>query len=169
MSILISRIIVAWKLVLRRSLSQWRLLSSVIVGVLLASALMAGTVVYFDSLRELALRYALSQRSDTDLDIVATADMKDTSFKEYERVSSVIHRYIDQGPSWLVSDRIEAGNTSTFYFSFPGEEKLAGKDDRRAYFAFAPRWEQNITILPGGRMPQDFPVNLLEDVLEDVL
>ena len=66
----VQRFISAWQFVLKRSLAHWRLLSSVVLGVLLASSIMSGTVIYFDALREIALRSALSQYSDADLHII---------------------------------------------------------------------------------------------------
>ena len=60
---LISRLMTAWPQVARRMIANWQLMSTVIVGVLLASAIMAGTVIYFDALRELALKNALIQLS----------------------------------------------------------------------------------------------------------
>ena len=55
-----SRLISAWQLIGKRSLAHWRVLLSVVLGVLLASSIMSGTIVYFDALRELALDRALS-------------------------------------------------------------------------------------------------------------
>ena len=49
----LARVLSAWPMVARRSLANWRLLSSVVIGVVLASTIMAGTVIYFDSLRDL--------------------------------------------------------------------------------------------------------------------
>ena len=68
------KVILAWPLVVKRGLAHWRLLSAVIIGVLLASMVMAGTVIYFDSLRELALDNALDKLSTTEKDIILKAD-----------------------------------------------------------------------------------------------
>ena len=53
---LISRIITAWPQIARRMTANWQLMSTVIIGVLLSSTIMAGTIIYFDALRELALK-----------------------------------------------------------------------------------------------------------------
>ena len=147
-------------------MAHWRLLSSVIIGVLLASAIMAGTVIYFDSLREVALKHALTQRTATELDILTTAEKRPTSHEEYQRVSSVTERQVDLRLAWLLQDRIRVGKTATFYFATPGKEELAGKDDKRAYFAFAPRLQQHMTLLPGGRLPREQPLNPPGEPLE---
>ena len=63
---LITKILSAWPMVIKRSLANWKLLSSVVIGVLLASAIMAGTVIYFDSLKDLALKSELSRHDQAD-------------------------------------------------------------------------------------------------------
>ena len=55
----ISNLISAWPLVVKRSIAQWKLLSTVVIGVLLATTIMSGTVIYFEALRELALKNTL--------------------------------------------------------------------------------------------------------------
>ena len=69
----IRRLVSAWRQTARRSLAQWKLLSSVVLGVLLASAVMAGTVVYFDALRELALDRALDEQPASETNIILKA------------------------------------------------------------------------------------------------
>ena len=159
MSQLVLTFVSAWQLVVKRSLARWRLLLSVLVGVLLTSAIMAGTVIYFDALRVLALSHALSGHPASQLDILAVAETRPTSHQEYERVSTVSQRQIDLPLAWLLRDRISASKTATFYLATPGEEELAGKDDNRAYFAFAPRLQQYTTLLPGGRLPREGPLS----------
>ena len=66
----VSRLYSAWEQVIKRSLAHWRLLSSVALGVVLASAIMAGTVIYFEALRELALKATLAKRPQTQMDIL---------------------------------------------------------------------------------------------------
>jgi len=53
----------ALQLVLRRSLANWRLLSSIVVGVLVAVALLSSTPLYSNALNDLGLSHALKQRS----------------------------------------------------------------------------------------------------------
>ena len=151
----LSRLIAAWPLVARRSLSHWKLLSSVIIGVLLASAIMAGTSIYFDSLRGLALENTLAKLTTTEKDIVIKADRGPTSYREFNRVSKVVNREIDSRVAWLLRDRIRGGKTATFFLTAPGNEGMAGEDNSRAYFAYLPRLLEHITLLRGGRLPQE--------------
>ncbi len=149
----IDRIISAWQMVVRRSLSHWRLLASVVLGVLLASAIMAGTVIYFDALRELALRNSLAEHTDSELDILVQGQRGPAIRSEFDRVSALINNEVDAQLGWLITDRFLAAKSPTFFLSKPGEEHLAGDDNARTYFAFAPRLDQHITVLPGGQPP----------------
>ena len=149
-----NRLISGWRQVTKRSLAHWRLLSSVVFGVLLASAMMAGTVVYFDALKELALKQALGKRSASELDIIVQGRSSPVSFQQYERFRAAVDRQIDARVGWMVTDRIRVGKTPTLFLTTPGNEHLAGDDNARAYLAFAPRLPEHIDILPGGRLPQ---------------
>ena len=73
-------------MVAKRSLSHWRLLSTVVIGVLLSSTVMAGTVIYFDALRELALKNSLDQVEPLQLDILLKAERGPTTLEEYGKV-----------------------------------------------------------------------------------
>ena len=66
-------IITSLRLIARRSIAHFKLLIAVIAGVVIAVAIMAATFIYFDSLRNLALRHALEQQSSSSLDVVMVA------------------------------------------------------------------------------------------------
>ena len=83
---MLTDLLTTWRFVLKRSMAHWRLLSAVVVGVVLASAIMSGTVIYFDSLKELALDETLDSVPRDDLDIVVKAVRGPTTPKEYGRV-----------------------------------------------------------------------------------
>ena len=159
MSESLTKIISAWQLVAKRSLAHWRLLSSVVLGVILASAIMAGTVIYFDALREIALERTLAKYSAIELDILLKTEWGPTNLEEYQKVSGRVEEEVDRKIEWLLRDRYRAGKTGTFFLATPGNEDLAGEDNARTYFAFVPRLEEHTTLLPGGRLPGDGPVN----------
>ena len=161
-----SRLIAAWPLVAKRSLVHWKVLSSVVAGVILASAIMASTVIYLDALRDLALRHALNQRTDDQLDILAAAELTAMSYDDYEYATTVANRHIEQRLGWLIQGSVSAVKTKTFYLTSLDEEELAGDDDKRAYFAFAPRLSQYTTLMTGGGMPRDGAINFPGDPLE---
>ena len=155
----IYKVILAWPLVVKRGLAHWRLLSAVIIGVLLACTVMAGTIIYFDSLRELALDNTLDKLSTTEKDIILKADRGPTTVDEFVKVERAVLRQLNGRLEWMLRDVIRAGRSATFFLTQPGDEAGAGVDDDRAYFAFMPRLLDYVTVLPGGRMPREIALN----------
>ena len=144
-------------MVARRSLANWRLLSSVVIGVVLASTIMAGTVIYFDSLRDLALESALERHDPRDLDILAKTTKGPTSPKESAAVRGFMESEYERRIGWLLDGTARGARTATFFMTAPGEEENAGTDNARAYFLFLDGVENHIELLPGGQMPADLP------------
>ena len=125
----------------------------------MASAIMSGTVIYYDALRELALENTLDKLSTAEKDILVKADRGPTSHEEYEKVFRTVTAQVDRQVDWFLRDRMRAGKSATFYLTAPGGEQVAGSDNARSYFAFVPRLTDHITLLPGGRMPQEQALN----------
>ena len=171
------RLVTAWQMVAKRSLSHWRLLSSVVIGVVLASAIMAGTVMYFDALKELALRRTLARHSDTELDILIQGRWGPATSPEYDKIATLVTEEINAHVAWMVTDRQRAGKSPTFLLTVPcdgdhaAEDKVrsdplffqpalgkhapscnehhAGEDNARSYFAFLPGLEEHTTFASG--------------------
>ena len=163
-------------MVARRSLANWRLLSSVVIGVVLASTIMAGTVIYFDSLRDLALESALSRHDPVDLDIIVKTSKGPTGPGESAAVRGFMEGEYERLIGWLLDGTVRGGRTATFFMTPPGEEAVAGDDNARTYFHFLENVEEHVEILPGGRMPAGLmdvspdggPVSLEAAVPEEV-
>jgi ABC-type antimicrobial peptide transport system permease subunit len=154
----VQRFISAWQFVIKRSLAHWKLLSSVVLGVLLASSIMSGTVIYFDALREIALRSALAQYSDADLHIIMQGQRGPVNREEALRVSGVVDDAVRQRLEWLIDGRVHAAKTPTMFLTATGQEAGAGDDNARAYFAYIPDIEEEI-IIRGGTFPNASAVN----------
>ena len=156
---LIFRIIVAWPQIVRRTLANWQLMSTVVVGVLLASSIMAGTIIYFDALRELALNNSLAQLSVNDTNILIKSDRGPTTYAERDKVVRETEREIQNRVSWMLRDGTTGVKTATFFLTVVGREARAGTDSPRTFFGNLPRLPDHVTIAPGGRAPGDTPVN----------
>ena len=155
MTTLVGRLLSAWQLVAKRSLAHWRVLLSVLLGVLLASTIISGTVIYFDALRDLALNRSLEKFDDQELDILITGDRGPTTRPEHSLLSGLVERYADSRVGHIVQGSIHAGKTPTMFLTQPGKEDEAGKYNSRSYFAFVQSLRDHVTILPGGRFPGD--------------
>ena len=147
------RILSAWPMVAKRSLANWKLLSSVVIGVVLASTIMAGTVIYFDSLRNLALEAELERRDPLDLDILTKTTKGPTTPQEYAALRDLLEAQYDRRLGWLFDHVDRGGKSATFFLTDPGNEQAAGDDNARGFFWFLDGIESHVTTLPGGEMP----------------
>jgi ABC-type antimicrobial peptide transport system permease subunit len=158
------KLLTTWQFVLKRGLANWKLMSAVLLGVLLASAIMSGTVIYFDALRELALRHTINGLSVREIDILAQGQRAPTTRADYNLVANAAEREFEERIDWLLNGRMQAGKSPTFFLTEEGQEEAAGKDNSRAYFAFLPQLDEH-TTLATGRRPVDQPLEVTDDTL----
>ena len=142
-------VIATWQLVVKRALAHWRLLSYVVIGVVLASSILSGTVIYFEALRELALKNSLERRTTEQLNITVRASRGPTNNEEYGKVSTVIEPLVDRHVSWMLRDTVHAGRTPTFYLGSPGAEDEARLGKDRTFFAFIDDLEERMPLVQG--------------------
>ena len=64
------------KLILKRYLHRWKFLTVVFAGMLLSSTTMSGSIMYFDSLRDIALDFELSKISSEKMDVNISSSEK---------------------------------------------------------------------------------------------
>ena len=157
MTSLVSRIITAWPQIVRRTAANWQLMSTVIVGVLLASSIMAGAIIYFDALRELALKNALSQLSVNDANIALKSDRGPTNYAERDKVVGETEREIRTRAEWMLRDSVSGVKSATFFMSEVGLEASADAESPRAFFGHLPDLLDYAAIEPGGRPAGDLP------------
>ena len=147
-----------WQLLVRRSVANWRLLSSVVVGVVLASSMLAGTAIYFEALRDLALDIELAGLSPVESNVVLSADRGPTNWDNYGAISEVVDSQTRPLLGRFLRGQDRAGRTSVFAVGTPGtfdDRRDLWSTSVRSYFAFMSGFEDNVTLLPGGRFPRD--------------
>ena len=108
---------------------------------------MAGTVIYFDSLKDLALKSELSRHDQAGLNILVKVNKGPTTPEEYALVRRRVENELDTQIASLSRDILRGGRTATFFLTQPGLEAEAGDDSSRSYFAFLTGIEQQITIV----------------------
>ena len=66
-----------FRIAIRRSVANWRLMATVLIGVLFSAALMSTVVLYSDTVRDLGLRRALEFEDPLALDLkVSTTGLR---------------------------------------------------------------------------------------------
>ena len=148
-------------LMFKRSLAHWKSLLPLVAGLVLASAIMAGTTIYYDALNNLAFGRALPSTPPwTSTSWLPIVNARLRTAYAAESPTPLSGRSSFACP-WLIDGRIHAVKSETLAMSPPGAEASAGSDDRRAYFAAAPRLYDHVTLLPGGSRPR--PPRMLGD------
>ena len=107
------------QLVVKRTLAHWRLLSAVVVGVVLASTIMASSVIFFNALRDVALQRALSTHTGTDLDVLVEAGQIPTNSQTDATIVDAMNRSIVQHFSPFLNRHEFALKTWTFFVDLP--------------------------------------------------
>jgi ABC-type antimicrobial peptide transport system permease subunit len=109
----------SFQLIVKRTLAHWRLLSAVVVGVVLASTIMASSVIFFDALRDIALQRALSTHEASDIDVLVEAGQVPTNQETHETiVDAMNHTIVRRFDSFLDGSEF-AIKTWTFFVDLP--------------------------------------------------
>ena len=140
----------ALELMFRRSLSHWKLLSAVIIGVMLAVSIMSATVLYFDALRNIALQHDLGQQAPSTLDVLVEAKQSPVNREAHEEFTGFVGPRIDRYLGPIADDISVAYKSSTFYVAGEGNEvPPPAEDKRRAAFVVIEGIEENSVLVDG--------------------
>jgi ABC-type antimicrobial peptide transport system permease subunit len=107
------------QLIVKRTLSHWRLLSAVVVGVVLASMIMASSVIFFGALRDLALQRALSVHDASDIDLLIEARQVPTNSKTHSTIIDAMDRKMIRKFEPFTDDLEFGIKTWTFFVDLP--------------------------------------------------
>ncbi len=148
------------QLMVRRSLAHWKLLSAVVIGVLLAVSIMSATVLYFDSLRNIALQHDLQGQNPERLDILIEAKQSPVTPQSHNNIVSFVEPRLEQRLGGVSAGITTAFKSNTFFLANPGDEVPPLSDDRRrASFVTVDGIEANSTLISGGWPSRTLPVS----------
>ena len=158
----------AWQLVIRRSFANWRLLSCIMVGVLVAVALLSSTPLYSNALNDLGLAHALREKPIELLDVHVYARSYNIDLEDYSRgrelvdcrASQNIRALVHQEERYIISQTFSAAWTDHPTPDEPDVPKAKG------YFQVFTHLEKHITLLEG-RYPDPLPSGLSQEELVD--
>ena len=139
------------RIVAQRSLANWRLLATVIFGMVLAAALMSSVILYSDAVRDLGLSFTLRQQEPLDLDLKVVSNSQpgepDIYTERRDATMSLLRRYAGS----LTEDTGLYARSSTFFLAEPGQPVDYDDDLRaRAHFLFFSDVGANVTLVEGG-------------------
>ena len=132
---------------------------------------MSGTVIYFDALKELALKHILSKYATTELDVTIRGKWSPITDQEYRNLSAVVDEEVQTHVAWMVTCQEHVLKTPTFFLSTyfnedSGVVRNPATDNARAHFAFMSGLDDKVTLLPGGSFPKQDWLNSSSKPLE---
>ena len=160
----------SFQLIIKRTLAHWRLLSAVVVGVVLASTIMASSVIFFDALRDVALQRALSSHEASEIDVLVEAGQIPTNEETHSTIVDAMDSEIVGKFSSFLDQSEYALKTWTFFVDLPAplvppdqctcrtvigqqpsgdEEVLIECDCRRVMMMTIPNQDERVEIIEG--------------------
>ena len=157
----------SFQLIVKRTLAHWRLLSAVVVGVVLASTIMASSVIFFDALRDVALQRALSTHQQSDIDVLVEAGQVPTNRETHSTIVDAMNGTIVKRFDPFLDEHEFALKTWTFFVNLPpsmvrpdecpcrsnigfdNNDKLIECDCRRVTMMTVPEADERLNIVEG--------------------
>ncbi len=141
--------------VYRRVAANWKLLSAVVVGAVLAAAIMSTTSIYTDAIRDLGLSYAIRQRGPDQINILVRSTSQNSAGDVYAKNTDYIQSQARRDFGSLIDGDITSiSRSSTFYPTAPGGTVDPADSRPRSHLQFVTGIEPHINIV-AGRMPND--------------
>jgi ABC-type antimicrobial peptide transport system permease subunit len=136
-------------MVTRRSVANRRLLATVVVGVVLSTALMASVVLYSDAIRDLGLKHTLHSPDPLTLDLRVVTSSQRLDRKDHTDQVQKSDGLIRDAAGDVIDSTVRYGRTATFFLTAPGG--LVPTDDQRprAHFQFVQRLDEHVRLVEG--------------------
>lgn len=142
-------IVALLQIVLQRSLANWKLLSTVALGVILSSALMSSVIIYSDAVRDLGLSYAIRNAEPLDLHVRVVSTSQKAQPEVYQQRRSTTVDAVERKTRGFLDELVVAGRSATFFLTAPGEAVPEDDLRPRAHFLFSSGIEDHIRLVEG--------------------
>ena len=140
-------------MVSRRVRANARLLFAVVIGAVLAAAIMSTTAIYTDAIRDLGLKFALKDRGQNAIDYRLGSSSQSSHPDIYQKNQAFIQDAVDANLGHIVKGTpTSIGRSSTFFPTEPGGTVPEDQGRPRAHFNFVSGVEDHIDVVDG-RLP----------------
>ena len=139
----------AFQLVIRRSLANWKLLSAVIIGVVVAVALVSSTPLYSNTLSDLGLARALRDKPIELLDVHVYAPNYPVVTEEYLENGGLIRSQVYKNIGSVIRQEEQYIKTPTFYVGWADRPIPTGPDRPKGHFQVFTNLDQHVTLVDG--------------------
>ena len=137
-------------LAIRRMAGNWRLLSSVVLGTMIAGAILSATIIYSDAIRDLGLKFALEQQEPTALDLKVFRSTQTAGTEAYQRAEDRVGRAAANALGTTSAGVVRQGASATFYPTAAGQMPDLRDDTRpRSNIVFRSDLESFVHLVDG--------------------
>jgi ABC-type antimicrobial peptide transport system permease subunit len=144
-----SAFLAALALIIRRSLANWKLLSSIVIGVLVAVMLVSSTPLFSNAISDLGLKHALNEREIETLDIHMYSPISSTLPSEYQQIWPFLESQVDSYVGPLIHQRERSIQSPTFYIAYPEKPIDTTSSRLSGRFQFYTNLDKHVKILDG--------------------
>jgi putative ABC transport system permease protein len=141
--------------VVRRAGANFKLLVAVVIGAVLASALMSTTSIYTDTIRDLGLSFAIRERGPLRNNVIIRANSQSSLEDGYHSNRDFALDSARQaiGPLYR-TPATQLGKSATFYPTAPGAAVPESESRPRSHLQFVSALQEHVNVVQG-RLPAD--------------
>ena len=117
-----NKLLRTWIIGSKRSLSQWKLLTSLVLGVILACTIISSSSIYLDALEEIALNLAIDNPIPQENDLIVQSKAGPVSVSQHDLLNKTVYEALTPIIGDLELNRFSAIKSSTFFVNKNEEE-----------------------------------------------
>ncbi|NQW21494.1 MAG: ABC transporter permease [Chloroflexi bacterium] len=151
----------------RRTRSHWPMLAIVSIGVVSAVVTIAASVIYFDSLGDIALKREISSDGAANHDIVVTGRKTDIDAAGNSEILELVDSAVNEAVSSVITDVTIAYGSPTLLVEPPANDTEVG-NSWRAVLVSAPKLQVNSVLTAGSWPSPDVERTQVGQLLVDV-
>ncbi|HEY95012.1 MAG TPA: ABC transporter permease [Dehalococcoidia bacterium] len=142
-------LISVWQVVTKRIISNWRLLSTVLAGVIVAVALLSSAPLYSNAINDLGLEHSLQNRAINLLDLQFYAPNYYVDRDEFQETSELISGKIPKNLREVIHQEETWIQTQSFDFFYTDRPTPGGPYQPTGYFHVFSNLDKHVTIADG--------------------
>ncbi len=155
-----------WHLILRRSLANWHLLSTLMVGVLVAVALLSSIPFYSNAINDLGLHRALRERPIELLDLEVYVPPDLVNYQNYHDSGEYINKQVSRNIRSVIRQEETWIKSQSYFAGWVGRPIPTGAMRPTGHFHVFSNLEKHITLVEG-KYAEPIAAGLTQEELED--
>jgi ABC-type lipoprotein release transport system permease subunit len=154
-----------WQIVVKRSIANWRLLSTVLVGIIVTVAILSSVPLYSNAINDLGLKNSLENRAIELLDLHVYAPNYFIIYDEFMGATDFINQHLTKNLRKLVRQEETWIQTQTFNAFYTDRPTPGGAFQPTGYFHVFSNLDQHINIVDG-QLAQPPPSGLTQQEID---